>query len=222
MNRFLIITAFFLFGSIVAVHAQQLTDKERKEVVKQRKAEAKLTAKAIDAKVTKTARKEAKRLTKEGWKPAPGRLPLEIQLDKMYRKQYELTENGNPRYLFGEATVSSNDYTVAQMQVMEYARQNLISQLKTETERLIQSAVKNVEVEEEHKSLRDYMDEATTKMNQKLYRLPVELDIMREDGGKKEIRVMVSCPNNQIAKMLLESVEEGAARTKLKGILDEW
>lgn len=221
MNKLLIFTAFILLG-LTEIHAQQLSDEERKEMIKERKAQAKLTAKAIDAKVTKTAKKEAKRLTKEGWMPAPGRLPLENQLDRLYRKQYETTDNNNPRYLFGNATVSSSDYTVAQKQAREYARQDLITQLKAETEELIQTAVKEINVGSESKPLRDYADEAATKMSQKLYRLPIELEAVRETGGKKEIMMMVSCPTNQVMKMLLESIEEEYARTKLSEILNEW
>lgn len=221
MIRLLIFTALILFGH-AEIHAQQLTDEERKEMIKERKSQAKLTAKAVDAKVTKTAKKEAKRLAKEGWKPAPGGLPLENQLDKLYRKRYETTENNNPRYLFGDAQVSSSDYTLAQKQALEYARQRLISQLIAETKALIQTATNNISTEQESKALRDYADEFATKMSQKLYRLPIEMEAVRETGGKKEIQMVVSCPTNQVMKMLLESVEEEYVRTKLKGILDEW
>lgn len=49
--------------------------KEREEILKASKDE-------LNEKVSKAARKEAKRLKKEGWNNAPGTLPLEKQLDK--------------------------------------------------------------------------------------------------------------------------------------------
>ena len=64
---------------------------ERKEIKKASKAE-------LGEKATKTARKEAKRLAKEGWKVTPGALPLEKQLDKSYLMQMEYDENMFPKY----------------------------------------------------------------------------------------------------------------------------
>ena len=63
----------------------QTTKEQRKE----RQELAKASKKELNEKASKAARKEAKRLSKEGWKTAPGALPLEKQLDKSYMMQYQ-------------------------------------------------------------------------------------------------------------------------------------
>lgn len=66
----LLLGVFFLAGSLNSF--AQLTSeqiKERKELKKASKVE-------LNEKATKIARKEAKKLAKEGWKSAPGALPL--------------------------------------------------------------------------------------------------------------------------------------------------
>ena len=68
-------------GATFAQSAKELA-KERKELMKASKAE-------LNDKATKAARKEAKKLKKEGWTTAPGALPIEKQLDKSYLMQYE-------------------------------------------------------------------------------------------------------------------------------------
>ena len=51
----------------------QTTKEQRKE----RQELAKASKKELNEKASKAARKEAKRLSKEGWRTAPGSLPLE-------------------------------------------------------------------------------------------------------------------------------------------------
>lgn len=95
----LLFTGLFML-SISSAFAQ---DKTAKEIMKERKEIAKLSKKALNEKATKDARKEAKRLKKQGWQIAPGALPLEKQLDKSYLMQYEYDENGYQKFLMGEA-----------------------------------------------------------------------------------------------------------------------
>lgn len=110
--------------------------KERKEIKKASKAE-------LGEKATKTARKEAKRLAKEGWTTTPGALPLEKQLDKSYLMQMEYDENMFPKYLMGEAMSIGENYDAARLQAMELAKQSLAGQIQTEVTALIENTVSN-------------------------------------------------------------------------------
>ena len=55
-----------------------------KEQVKERKLMKNSSRSELMQKATKVARKEAKKMSKEGWLIAPGALPIEKQLDKAY------------------------------------------------------------------------------------------------------------------------------------------
>jgi|GEM_PF-3783076 len=91
----------------VSTSAQEVSTKDlmkqRKEIYKASKAE-------LNEKATKAAKKEAKKLQKEGWVQAPGALPLEKQLDKSYLMQMEYDESMYPKYLMGEAMSIGENY----------------------------------------------------------------------------------------------------------------
>lgn len=108
--------------------------KQRKEIYKASKAE-------LNEKATKAAKKEAKKLQKEGWTSAPGALPLEKQLDKSYLMQMEYDESMYPKYLMGEAMSIGENYDGAKMQALELAKQNLAAQIQTEVSALIDNSV---------------------------------------------------------------------------------
>lgn len=126
-----------LFGA-TSVFADSVKDqqKARKELAKQSKKE-------LEQKATKAARKEAKKLTKEGWKVAPGALPLEKQLDKSYLMQYQYDADGFPQYIMAEAMSTGGNYDAAKMQALELAKQNLAGQIQTEVTALIENTVAN-------------------------------------------------------------------------------
>ena len=96
-----------------------------KETIKERKAIARLSSSELNKKASKVARKEAKKLTREGWKVAPGQLPLEKQLDKAYGMYYEYEESGLPKYIIGDAMSSGAMYDAAKMQALNLRRQTL-------------------------------------------------------------------------------------------------
>lgn len=114
--------------------------KEREEILKASKDE-------LNEKVSKAARKEAKRLKKEGWNNAPGPLPLEKQLDKSYTMQMEYDDDMFPKFLIGEAMSIGQNYDAAKMQAFELAKQNLAGQIQTEVTALIENTVSNKQLE---------------------------------------------------------------------------
>lgn len=127
-----------LLAAPMSAFAQQQSvkdlQKERKELYKASKAE-------LNEKATKAAKKEAKKLQKEGWQPAPGALPLEKQLDKSYLMQMEYDESMYPKYLMGEAMSIGENYDGAKMQALELAKQNLAAQVQTEVSALVDNSV---------------------------------------------------------------------------------
>lgn len=79
MKKF-VICMFALFA-FAATGANAQTDndasKTRKEMLAERKEIRKASKAELDTKAVKQARKEAKRLKKEGWKTSPGAIALE-------------------------------------------------------------------------------------------------------------------------------------------------
>lgn len=149
MKKAVLLCLSLIMLSISSVFAQ---DKTAKEIMEERKEIAKLSKKALNEKATKEARKEAKKLKKQGWQIAPGALPLEKQLDKSYLMQYEYDENGYQKFLMGEAISTGENYDGAKMQAMELAKQNLAAQVQTEMTALVENQVANSQLSAEDAS----------------------------------------------------------------------
>ena len=161
----------------------------------------KAAKKQLDAKASKTARNEAKRLKKEGWKPAPGALPIEKQLDNSFLKQQEEDELGYPKFLMGEAMSIGENYDAAKMQALELSKQNLAGQIQTEVTALIENTVANKQLaKEEAVSITKSVIASKNLISQKIGKTIVVTELYRELSNKnKEVLVRVAY-NMQMAK----------------------
>ena len=120
-----------------------LNAQTNKELRKEREEITRMSKNALQEKATKTARKEAKKLEKEGWKTSPGTLPIEKQIDKSYLMQMEYDNDLFPKYIMAEAISVSGNYDAAKMQALELAKQNLAAQIQTEVTALVENTVAN-------------------------------------------------------------------------------
>ena len=161
----------------------------------------KAAKKQLDAKASKTALNEAKRLKKEGWKAAPGALPIEKQLDNSFLKQQEEDELGYPKFLMGEAMSIGENYDAAKMQALELSKQNLAGQIQTEVTALIESTVANKQLaKEEAVSITKSVIASKNLISQKIGKTIVVTELYRELSNKnKEVLVRVAY-NVQMAK----------------------
>lgn len=174
--------------------------KERKEILKTSKAE-------LNEKATKTARKEAKKLKKEGWTNAPGALPLERQLDKSYLMQMEYEEDMFPKYLMGEAMSIGENYDAAKMQALELAKQNLAGQIQTEVTALIENSVANKQLEPENAaSVVQSISAGKSLITQSIGRVIPVVEVYRTVSNKnKEVLVRIAY-NSSMAKAAAKQV----------------
>ena len=160
---------------------------ERNEILKASKAE-------LNAKASKAARKEAKTLAKEGWKTAPGALPLDKQLDKSYTMQMEYDEDMFPKYLMGEAMSIGENYDAAKMQALELAKQNLAGQIQTEVTALIENTVANKQLQpEDAASVVQSISAGKSLISQSIGRVITVVEVYRTVSNKnKEVLVKIA------------------------------
>ncbi len=166
---------------------QKELNKERKEVVKQSKKE-------LNAKVSRSTKKEAKRLQKEGWQVAPGALPLEKQLEKAYTMQYEYDESGAPLYIMAEAMSIGENYDGAKAQALELAKENLAGQIHTEVTALVESTVANKQLAaEESATIVETVKASKNLISQSLGRVFPVVEVYRTKANKnKEVLVRLA------------------------------
>lgn len=177
--------------------------KERKELVKATKAE-------LNSKATKTARKEAKRLKKEGWQTTPGALPIEKQLDKSYQMLYDYDENMYPKYVMGEALSIGGNYDAAKMQAMELAKQNLAGQIQTEVTALIENTVANEQLQgEEAESITRSVLASKNLISQSLGRTIPVIEVYRTLSNKnKEVMVRIAYSGDEAKRIAKEAIRK--------------
>ena len=181
----ILICAIALFCLTTSTTAQTA-----KEVQKQRKEIYKMSKEELNQKATKDARKAAKEYKKEGWKAAPGALPLEKQLDRLYLMRMEVDADMYPKYLTGEAMSIAESYDAAKIQAMELARLNLAGQLQSEVTALVENSVGNQQMSREE----------AASITQTIM-VPV-LECYREkDNKNKEVRVVISYNTEMATEM---------------------
>ena len=175
----------------------QSTDK----IVQERAELVKLSKKQLSQRASKTARKEAKRMRKEGWKTTPGALPLDKQLDKSYLMQYEFDENMFPKYIMGEAMSIGENYDAAKMQALELAKQNLAGQIQAEVTALVENTIANKQLSNEQAaSITQSVQSSKSLISQRIGRTISVVETYRVvSNGNKEVLVRIAY-NSQMAR----------------------
>lgn len=196
MKKVFLFIAMCLFVGTTTCYAQLNKEqrKERTEILKASKTE-------LNAKASKAARKEAKTLAKEGWKTAPGAIPLDKQLDKSYTMQMEYDEDMFPKYLMGEAMSIGENYDAAKMQALELAKQNLAGQIQTEVTALIENTVANKQLQpEDAASVVQSISAGKSLISQSIGRVITVVEVYRTVSNKnKEVLVKIAY-NAEMAK----------------------
>lgn len=208
--RKLFVCAFAFLCLTANVSAQTAKDirKERQEIRKASKSE-------LNEKAIKTARKDAKKLKKEGWITVPGALPLEKQLDKSYMMQMEYDEDMYPKYLMGEAMSIGENYDAAKMQALELAKQNLASQIQTEVTALIENSVANKQLaNEDAASVTQSIMGAKNLISQSIGRTIIVMECYRVKTNKnKEVLVRIAY-NGAMAKAAAKRAIQDELKSK--------
>lgn len=187
---------------------------EAMALLKQREELRKASKSELNEKATKTARKEAKKLEKEGWKIAPGALPLEKQMDKSYLMQMQYDDNMYPKFIMSEGMSTGENYDAAKMQALELAKQNLSSQIQTEITALIENSVATSQLAaEEAASVTKSISAGKSLITQSLGRTITVVECYRTLPNKNKEVLLRIAYNGEMAK----AVAKKAIRENLEG-----
>lgn len=198
--------AIVLAMMAIAVPSQAQLTKEQK---KERKEMSKMTKSELNSRASKTARREAKKLKKDGWLVTPGSLPIEKQLDRSYNILYEIDENMMPKYIMGEAMSIGENYDAAKLQALELAKQNLAGQIETEVTELVENTVANKQLSQEQAaSITQTVSASKNLISQSLGRVLPVVEMYRVKNNKnKEVYVRLAYSTDmamQVAKKVIK------------------
>lgn len=175
----------------------------RKETAKRAKQEA-------NEKAGKAARKEAKKLAKEGWKTAPGALPLEKQLDRSYMMQYQYDDDGYPKYIMAEGMSNGGNYDAAKMQALELAKQNLAGQIQSEITALVENTVANEQLSQsDAESVVKSVMSSKNLISQSIGRIiPIVETYRVVNGNNREVLVRVAYGMNMAKAVAKKAIKK--------------
>lgn len=181
-----------------------------KAQMKERQEMTKMSRDQLNKKASKDARKEAKRLEKEGWKAAPGAMPLEKQLDRSYLMMSEFDSNYQLKYFTAEAMSVGATFDAAKLQATELAKQNLAGQIQTEATALIENEVSNQQLDPgEAVSVTETLSKSKAFSSQTLGRTIPVVEVYRDlPNGNKEVLVRIFYDTATIRKMANQAIRE--------------
>ena len=231
MKRILLLLVLSLTMGQLTVNAQtkefakegKTAIKEHKLVVKERKELAKLTEKQFKGQMLKEGKKQAKELKREGWKAAPGTLPIENQFSEYFIQRNEL-DGRFPKYIMGIGTAKAATYGMARKQAVARARLDIAASLQAEVASLNETSDGNTELSNgEVETMAKMMETSQTLVQQSIGRTNVVYEIFREVDGKTEVRVAVSYDGNAAKETLMKLFDENDAelRAKLQRMLEQ-
>lgn len=184
-----------------------------KEIKKERQTISKMAKSELNARVSKTTKKEAKRLKKEGWVVSPGALPLEKQLERSYLMEFEYDANQFPKYIMANAQSIAENYDAAKTAATSLAITNLAGQIQTEVTALVENTVANKQLDpEDAASITETVMASQNLISQSIGRVITVIECYRILPNKnREVMVRIAY-NGEMAK----EVAKKAVRQELE------
>ena len=96
--------------------------------------------------IAKMAKKEAKRLKKDGWTVVPGAMPMETQLVRRYTKEFDVDDNEQNLYYIGTSQPTAQFFDAASLQAATMCKLRIAEQLGGKMKGIIEAEVANKQV----------------------------------------------------------------------------
>lgn len=199
---------------------------DAKEIRKQRKEVASLAKNEMKEKASKDARKEAKKLEKEGFVVFPGDLPLAKQLDRSYMMEYEYVQNAAgsivPKYLVGRGMATGENYNAAQNSAVEIAKQYVAGLAEIDITSITEITLANSETSIVT-SLAEVVTASKNIVAKKLGEIQPVVLLHKDEKKTKTVVVRVVYDRNTVLQVYKETIREELEKKgdKLHEQLDE-
>jgi len=125
-KNLLLLISMILISSLAFA---QKTDKEIKKDLKE--------------KASKDAQKQAKQLTKDGWKVYPGSIPMDKLIEQSQIKQFQEDENGQAKYITADGNGVAETKSAAEAQAIELGKLQLAGLIETNIASIVNTNLGN-------------------------------------------------------------------------------
>ena len=178
--------------------------KQRAELVKQSNRLQKLD-------IDKASKKLAKQMKKDGWKVAPGNLPMEQQLSRstIFQNQFE-DDFITPKYVWGDASSVSENYDGGKMQALELARANLVSSIESNVTKIVENNRDNKQLNAGNAAtVVKTLSSSKSYVSQRLGQTIPVVEVYRDlPNGNKEVRVMIFYSMDNARKVAIDAIRD--------------
>ena len=218
-----IVSASLLLASTGVLAQDIATRKEYREIERHER----FLNRQVKDKAIRSARKEARKLAKQGYKAPVGKLPIDKQLEKAWQCQYEMDSNGYPFYFIATARTTGSNYSAAQMQAVNLAKLDLAGQIQTRVNQLIEAKVANDEISAESAaSINSFVSASKNLISNTLGRVMILVEIYRvNEAGNNEVQVTLGYNSELATQEAIKAVqksmttEAGELMEELDGLL---
>ena len=183
------------------------------ELAKQQKELNKVNRSILKEKPVKDARKEGKRLRKDGWKVPAGELPIEKQISKsmLYEQELMAGEHGTPttRYIMRTGIATGGSYNVAHSMARASALNEIAGLLRTEIVGVWQLKQDNRQESQSKALTNDQFNQRVKAIvEQTLTNIQPFMAIYRMVGDNFEVQVRVAADKKEIAARLKRNLQK--------------
>lgn len=145
-----------------------------------------------DLKAMKAARKEAKKARKDGWFVPPGSVPMDVQFENAWKKEFEVDDEGNPKYLVATAEAVAGTNNAADQAAMVAARNELANNLAAKVSELIETKRANDQIDQETANTLDKtISNSKTLAQAKLTNVKTAYKIYQRRGKNIAVQVKI-------------------------------
>lgn len=207
---FSIVAMFMMMISLNAFAQEKATGKAYKNLQKQEK----VLNKDLQKKAIKDARKQAKQLTKEGFRTPVGKLPLDKQIEAAWQKQAEMDTDGNPWWYIASSRAIGGNQSAAALQATNTAKMDLAGQIQTKVSQLIEAKVANDDLgQEEAASLSNVVAASKSVISATLGRTIPLVEVYRTLPNKNvEVQVTLGYSQQAATETAIKAIREELAK----------
>lgn len=213
MKKNVLISAFAAFSMMVSMNSFGQEAASKEDYKKQEKQE-KILNNELKGKALKEARKEAKKLAKEGFRTPVGKLPIEKQIESAWQKQVETTPEGAPFWYVASSRSIGGNQSSAALQAMNAAKIDLAGQIQTKVSQLIEAKVANDDMgQDEAASLSSVVAASKSVISATLGRVLPLVEIYRTLPNKNvEVMVTIGYGMEAANKAAVKAVRDELAK----------
>ena len=210
MNARIIFSMIAAAGMLLATTGMSAQEVATKKDYRKIEKHEKFLNKQVKDRAIRDARKEARKLEKQGYKAPVGKLPIDKQLEKAWQCQYEMDSNGYPFYFIATARTTGSNYSAAQMQAVNLAKLDLAGQIQTRVNQLVEAKVANDEISaEEAVSINSFVSASKNVISNSLGRVLILVEIYRvNENGNNEVQVTLGYNSKLATQEAIKAVQK--------------